>query len=133
MIGEHGGAQRIPCLPAAAAACLVAAAFKRAKPSLLILLPSPCAHRHTGLLLTCHARVLCPAPQEVGVHVIAPAAALRADPLPGAVAAFTLREAAAALGAGGVALPEGAGRFVVAVDGTESEAEVASLRVRAGS
>ena len=64
------------------------------------------------------------------MHVIAPAAALQADPLPHAVASFPLAEAAAALGSGGVALPEGAGRFVVTVDGTESEEDLAALRVR---
>ncbi len=67
--------------------------------------------------------------QEVGVHVIAPAAALEADPLQHAVAAFPLSEAAAAVRAGGVRLPEGAGRFAVSVDGTEPEEDVAALRV----
>ncbi|CAL8469861.1 g9403 [Coccomyxa elongata] len=66
--------------------------------------------------------------QEVGVHVIAPAAALEADPLPHAVAAYPLSEAAAALRNGGVHLPEGAGRFCVSVDGTETEEDVAALR-----
>lgn len=63
------------------------------------------------------------------MHVIAPAAALEADPLPHAVASFPLSEAAAALRTGGVRLPEGAGRFVVTVDGTEPEEDVAALRV----
>ena len=67
--------------------------------------------------------------QEVGVHVIAPAAALEADPLQHAVAAFPLSKAAAAVRAGGVRLPEGAGRFAVSVDGTEPEEDVAALRV----
>lgn len=64
------------------------------------------------------------------MHVIAPAAALQADPLPHAVASFPLAEAAAALRSGGVALPEGACRFVVTIEGTESEEDVAALRVR---
>ena len=69
--------------------------------------------------------------QEVGVHVIAPAAALQAEPLPHAVASFPLAEAAAAHRNGGMSLPEGSGRFVVTVDGTESEEDIATLRVRA--
>lgn len=64
----------------------------------------------------------------MGVHVIAPADALAADPMKGAVAQVPLREAAKA-GAGGPPLPEGTERFVVSVDGTESEAELASLQV----
>jgi len=64
------------------------------------------------------------------VHVIAPAAALAGAPLPGAVAQVALRDAAAA-GAHGPALPEGAERFAVVVDGTESDAELASLQVPA--
>lgn len=64
------------------------------------------------------------------MHVIAPAAALEADPLPHAVASYSLSEAAAALCNGGVHLPEGAGRFCVSVDGTETEEDVAALRVR---
>lgn len=64
------------------------------------------------------------------MHVIAPAAVLEADPLQHAVAAFPLSEAAAAMRAGGVRLPEGAGRFAVSVDGTEPEEDVAALRVR---
>ncbi len=64
------------------------------------------------------------------MHVIAPAVALQADPLPHAVASFPLAEAAAAQRSGGVALPEGAGRFVVTIEGTESEEDIASLRVR---
>ena len=62
------------------------------------------------------------------MHVIVPADALAADPMKGAVAQVPLREAAKA-GAGGPPLPEGIERFVVSVDGTESEAELASLQV----
>jgi hypothetical protein len=40
--------------------------------------------------------------QEVGVHVLAPAEALAADPLPDAVAVMQLAVAASALRAGGV-------------------------------
>ncbi|CAK0779583.1 hypothetical protein CVIRNUC_004810 [Coccomyxa viridis] len=66
--------------------------------------------------------------QEVGVHVIAPAQALQTDLLPHAVALLPLREAASAIRSGGVSLPEGAGRFVVSVDGTESEEDVTALK-----
>ena len=62
------------------------------------------------------------------MHVLAPADALAADPLPGAVAQVALREAAGA-GPAGPALPQGAERFAVAVDGTESEDELARLQV----
>jgi len=65
--------------------------------------------------------------QEVTVHVIAPADVLAKDPLPGAVALHTLRDAVAAHAAGGVALPEGCVRFAVSVDGTESDAELRAL------
>ena len=68
-------------------------------------------------------------PQEVGVHVIASAEALQANPLPHAVASYPLKEAAAAIRGGGVSLPEGAGRFVVSVDGTESEEDITALKV----
>lgn len=44
--------------------------------------------------------------QEVGVNVIAPAAVLAADPLPGGVAMHTLRDAVAAHNAGGLKLPQ---------------------------
>ena len=62
------------------------------------------------------------------MHVIASAQALQTDPLPHAVALFALREAASAIRSGGVSLPEGAGRFVVSVDGTESAEDVAALK-----
>ena len=67
--------------------------------------------------------------QEVGVHVIASAEVLRETPLPHAVASYPLKEAAAAIRGGGVSLPEGAGRFVVSVDGTESEEDITALKV----
>lgn len=68
--------------------------------------------------------------QEVGVHVIAPAGELEHNTLPHAVALLPLREAVQQQQAGGaVRLPEGAGRLVVSIDGTESEEEVASLQV----
>lgn len=63
------------------------------------------------------------------MHVIASAQALQADPLPHAVASFPLKEAAAGMRNGGVSLPEGAGRFVVSVDGTESEEDITALKV----
>ncbi len=62
------------------------------------------------------------------MHVIAPAQALQTDLLPHAVALLPLREAASAIRSGGVSLPEGAGRFVVSVDGTESEEDVTALK-----
>lgn len=68
---------------------------------------------------------------QVGVHVLAPAEALAADPLPDAVAVMQLAVAASAHRAGGVKLPEGAGRLAVFVDGTESDADLATLKVRA--
>jgi (E)-4-hydroxy-3-methylbut-2-enyl-diphosphate synthase len=63
---------------------------------------------------------------EVGVHPIVPAAALAATPLPGAVALFSLADVVKA--GGDPALPGGAGRFVVTIDGSESEADIASLK-----
>jgi hypothetical protein len=44
--------------------------------------------------------------QEVTVHVIVPAGELAKDPLPGAVALHTLKDAVKAHNAGGVKLPE---------------------------
>ncbi|KAK9800350.1 hypothetical protein WJX73_008117 [Symbiochloris irregularis] len=67
--------------------------------------------------------------QDVGVHVIAPAGELRRDNLPHAVALMPLREAVAAhRSPEGLQLPEGSGRLVVSIDGTESEDEVAALQ-----
>lgn len=66
--------------------------------------------------------------QEVTVHVIVPADKLAADPLPGAVTLHTLRDAVAAHMAGGVKLPAGSTRLAIAVDGTESDAEIAALK-----
>jgi (E)-4-hydroxy-3-methylbut-2-enyl-diphosphate synthase len=66
--------------------------------------------------------------QEVGVNVIAPAEVLAADPLPDAVAVMQLAVAASAHRAGGVKLPEGAGRLAVFIDGTESDADLAALK-----
>ena len=62
--------------------------------------------------------------QEVGIHVMAPIAELAKDPLPRSVAIQPLREVATATQNGGHSLPEGAGRFVVTVDGTESEEQI---------
>ena len=68
--------------------------------------------------------------QDVGVHVIAPAGELQREHLPHAVALLPLKEAAAAQQSPqGLQLPGGAGRLVVTIDGTESEAEVAALQV----
>jgi (E)-4-hydroxy-3-methylbut-2-enyl-diphosphate synthase len=64
--------------------------------------------------------------QESGLGILAPAAALAAAPLPNAVALFT---AAAAAAAGGKpALPAGAARWAVTVDGSESDAVLSSLK-----
>lgn len=60
---------------------------------------------------------------QVGVHVLAPAAALVADPLPGAIAILPLREAVAA-----TSLPEGAARLAVEIDGTETEQQLAAVK-----
>lgn len=66
--------------------------------------------------------------QEVGIHTMAPAAELAKDPLPHSVAIHSLRELATASQNGGPSLPPGAGRFVVTVDGTESEEEIKCLK-----
>lgn len=59
------------------------------------------------------------------MHTIAPIDALRATPLPKAVAAIDLADAAAAC----KDLPEGTTRFAVSVSGTESEEQLLGLRV----
>uniref|UniRef100_A0A7S0WSW2 4-hydroxy-3-methylbut-2-en-1-yl diphosphate synthase (ferredoxin), chloroplastic n=1 Tax=Pyramimonas obovata TaxID=1411642 RepID=A0A7S0WSW2_9CHLO len=64
--------------------------------------------------------------QDVNVGVLAPIAALQANPLPNSVAVVSLKEFAAA--GGKVELPEGAQRVAVTADGTESEAELAVLK-----
>lgn len=66
--------------------------------------------------------------QEVGVHVIAPADALATDPLPHAVALVQLRNAVGQSNNGGMLLPEGSERMAISVDGTESDAEISSLK-----
>jgi hypothetical protein len=67
--------------------------------------------------------------QEVGVHAIVPAAVLEATPLENAVALLTLSELAAAASNGGVKLPSSATRVAVTVNGTESEDQIALLKV----
>jgi len=62
---------------------------------------------------------------EVGVHVLAPAAALEATPLPGSVALIPLKSFVAD---GAKTLPGGATRFSVTIDGTESFEEIAALK-----
>eukprot|EP00887_Chlorella_sp_A99_P004201 scaffold15.g4201.t1 len=66
--------------------------------------------------------------QEVGVHVLAPAEELAANPLADAVAVMQLAVAASAHRAGGLRLPEGAARLAVFVDGNESDADLAALK-----
>lgn len=68
--------------------------------------------------------------QEVGVHIIAPAEELRRNPMKNAVALLSLREAAQLASEGQTAMPEGAARLAVTVDGRETEQEVAALKVR---
>lgn len=65
------------------------------------------------------------APQESGVHAMAPIEALRSTPLPQAVAIIDLADAAAA----SRDLPEGTTRFAVSCSGTESEEQLLGLRV----
>ena len=67
--------------------------------------------------------------QEVGVHVISPVEELARNPFPHAVAMVPLRDAVATGSNGGLHLPEGVGRMVVLIDGTESDEEVDALKV----
>lgn len=67
--------------------------------------------------------------QEVGVHVIAPADVLDADPLPNAVALYTLKDAVSRMAKGTITMPPGAGRVAIAATGMESEAEIAALKM----
>eukprot|EP00522_Entomoneis_paludosa_P011388 CAMPEP_0172451102 /NCGR_PEP_ID=MMETSP1065-20121228/9259_1 /TAXON_ID=265537 /ORGANISM="Amphiprora paludosa, Strain CCMP125" /LENGTH=751 /DNA_ID=CAMNT_0013203005 /DNA_START=90 /DNA_END=2345 /DNA_ORIENTATION=- len=61
---------------------------------------------------------------EVSVGVIVPVEELEKDPLPNAVALMTLEQASAKNGE----LPEGAIRFAVSLDGTESEEDLAKIK-----
>eukprot|EP01026_Neomeris_dumetosa_P007941 TRINITY_DN1247_c0_g1_i2.p1 TRINITY_DN1247_c0_g1~~TRINITY_DN1247_c0_g1_i2.p1 ORF type:complete len:435 (-),score=74.15 TRINITY_DN1247_c0_g1_i2:473-1642(-) len=61
--------------------------------------------------------------QEVGVNVLVPIDVLAKDPMPNAVALYTLTDAL-----NGVNLPEGCKRFVVTIDGTETDEQIASLK-----
>ena len=65
----------------------------------------------------------------MGVHVIAPAAALEGHPLANPIALRPLAEAAAAWAEGKLATPSGAARLAVTIDGTESEDVLAALEV----
>uniref|UniRef100_A0A061S1H7 4-hydroxy-3-methylbut-2-en-1-yl diphosphate synthase (ferredoxin), chloroplastic n=1 Tax=Tetraselmis sp. GSL018 TaxID=582737 RepID=A0A061S1H7_9CHLO len=65
---------------------------------------------------------------ETGVHVLAPVEALEATPLPNSVALIPLKKYAAENKDGDMRLPEGAARFAVAIDGTETFDEIASLK-----
>ena len=67
--------------------------------------------------------------QEVGVHLIVPAEELKAKPWKNAVAIFPLKDAADLKPSKDSELPGGAGRFAVTVDGTESEEQIAALKV----
>jgi (E)-4-hydroxy-3-methylbut-2-enyl-diphosphate synthase len=61
--------------------------------------------------------------QEVGVHVLTPAAELAAKPLAGGVAVMALGEA---LAAGGKA-PAGAARLALSLDGSETDEQLAAI------
>ncbi len=67
--------------------------------------------------------------QEVGIHPLVPAETLRSTPLDNAVALLPLAEVASANGAG-VELPPCSTRMAVTVDGTESDEQIAALKVR---
>ena len=67
--------------------------------------------------------------QEVGIHPVVPAEMLRATPLDNAVALLPLSDVAAANGAG-VELPSCSTRMAVTVDGTESDEQIAALKVK---
>ena len=89
--------------------------------------PTPCPALQPALSIRAH-----PLPRlasQVGVHVLAPAEVLAADPLPDAVAVMQLAVAASAHRAGGVQLPQGAGRLAVFIDGTENDADLAAVKV----
>ena len=60
---------------------------------------------------------------------IVPAEVLRQTPLQHAVALMPLAEVASANRNGGLKLPEGAGRLAITVDGTESDDDLACLKV----
>lgn len=67
--------------------------------------------------------------QESGMGVLAPVEELEKNPLQNAVAIVPLRDALARADADGtIPLPDGAGRFAVTLDGTESEEEVKGLK-----
>ena len=64
------------------------------------------------------------------MHIIAPAEELQQNPFKNAVAILPLRQAVDAESAGqDTGMPETSGRFAVTVDGTETEEEVAKLKV----
>ena len=63
------------------------------------------------------------------MHLIAPAEELKAKPWKNAVALFSLKDAADLQLGRESDLPGGAGRFAVRVDGTESEEQIAALKV----
>ena len=68
--------------------------------------------------------------QEVGVHLIVPHQELASQPWKNAVALYSLKDAVDLQLNVHSTLPGGAGRFAVTVDGTETEEEVAALKVR---
>ena len=68
--------------------------------------------------------------QEVGVHLIVPQEELTAKAWKNSVALYSLKDAANLQLNVDCKLPGGAGRFAVTVDGTETEEQVAALKVR---
>lgn len=66
--------------------------------------------------------------QEVGVHVIAPADVLEADPLDNAVALYKLKDVVAQMAKGTITMPPGAGRVAITATGMETEEEIAALK-----
>ncbi len=65
----------------------------------------------------------------MGIHPLVPAETLRSTPLDNAVALLPLAAVASANGAG-VELPSCSTRMAVTVDGTESDEQIAALKVR---
>eukprot|EP00879_Flechtneria_rotunda_P000533 GHRR01000637.1.p1 GENE.GHRR01000637.1~~GHRR01000637.1.p1 ORF type:complete len:730 (+),score=224.04 GHRR01000637.1:217-2406(+) len=62
--------------------------------------------------------------QDVGVHILAPAAELAANPLAGAVAVLSVREALAT----GGKVPAGAARLALTLDGSETDEQLAAIK-----
>ena len=83
---------------------------------------------HSGALCRVQTCCICYS-QEVGIHPLVPAETLQSTPLDNAVALLPLAEVASVNGAG-VELPSCSTRMAVTVDGTESDEQIAALKVR---